>query len=59
MIWQAAMAGAHYQLDNLVVIVDYNRLQIDGSINQVMSPLPIAAKFEALGGRCRRSMVTI
>ncbi len=49
MIWEAAMAGAHYRLDNLVVIVDHNRLQIDGPVNQVMSPLPIAAKFEAFG----------
>lgn len=46
-IWEAAMAGAHYQLDNLVAIVDFNGLQIDGDIHQVMDPTPIDKKFEA------------
>lgn len=48
-VWEAAMAAAHYRLDNLVAIVDYNGLQIDGAVDKVMSPLPIAAKFEAFG----------
>ena len=36
-------------LDNLVLIIDYNGLQIDGPISQVMSPEPIAEKFRAFG----------
>jgi len=49
MVWEAVMAGAHYRLDNLVAIVDFNGLQIDGRVEDVMSPLPIAAKFGAFG----------
>lgn len=46
-VWEASMfAGAH-NLDNLVVIVDNNNLQIDGSIEDVCSPYPIDKKFEA------------
>lgn len=48
-VWEAAMAAAHYQLDNLCVFVDYNGLQIDGDIRTVMNPTPIDAKFEAFG----------
>lgn len=49
MVWEATMAAAHYKLDNLVLIIDYNGLQIDGPIGQVMSPEPIADKFRAFG----------
>ena len=48
-VWEAAMFAAHYRLDNLCVIVDNNNLQIDGPITDVMSPYPIAEKFEAFG----------
>jgi transketolase len=48
-VWEAAMASAHYKLDNLVAFVDYNRLQIDGPIREVMSPEPIADKWRAFG----------
>lgn len=48
-VWEAAMAAAHYRLDNLVAIIDYNGLQIDGEVGKIMSPLPIAPKFEAFG----------
>lgn len=48
-IWEAAMSAAHYKLDNLCVIQDYNGLQIDGSIEKVMSPLPLAEKWRAFG----------
>lgn len=48
-VWEAAMFAAHYQLDNLVAIVDNNGLQIDGRIEDVMSPYPIADKFKAFG----------
>lgn len=48
-VWEAAMAAAHYNLDNLLAIVDFNGLQIDGDITKVMNPTPIDAKFEAFG----------
>jgi len=48
-VWEAAMAAAHYKLDNLTVFVDYNGLQIDGKITDVMNPEPIADKFAAFG----------
>ncbi len=49
MVWEAAMFAGHYKLDNLVVIVDYNGLQIDGSLSEVCSPEPIPEKFAAFG----------
>lgn len=49
-IWEAAMTAAHNHLDNLCAILDYNALQIDGSINQVKSPIePLADKWRAFG----------
>ena len=48
-VWEAAMFAAHYQLDNLVAVVDNNGLQIDGRISDVMSPYPIDEKFKAFG----------
>lgn len=48
-VWEAAMAGHHYRLDNLVAIVDHNHLQIDGRIEDVMCPEPLPEKFEAFG----------
>jgi transketolase len=48
-IWEAAMAASHYKLDNLKAIVDHNHLQIDGPIEQVMSPEPLGDKFLAFG----------
>jgi len=48
-VWEAAMAAGHYKLDNLIAFVDNNGLQIDGNINDVMSPNPIDAKFTAFG----------
>ena len=46
-VWEATMLAAHKKLDNLVIIVDNNNLQIDGSIDEVNSPYPIDKKFEA------------
>lgn len=43
------MAAAHYELDNLCAIVDFNGLQIDGDITKVMNPTPIDQKFAAFG----------
>ena len=48
-VWEAFMAAAHYNLDNLCVIVDNNGLQIDGNIADVMSPYPIVDKLVAFG----------
>jgi transketolase len=48
-VWEAAMAAAHYKLDNLVVIMDRNHLQIDGTTEQVMSVEPVADKWAAFG----------
>ena len=48
-VWEACMFAAHYKLDNLVVIVDNNGLQIDGSVADVMSPYPIVDKLESFG----------
>ena len=47
------MFAAHYQLDNLCVIIDNNGLQIDGNIAKVMSPYPIDEKLEAFGFHVR------
>ena len=47
-VWEAAMTTAHYKLDNVVAIVDYNNLQIDGKVSDVMEVYPIADKFRAI-----------
>lgn len=46
-IWEAAMFAGHRKLDNLVVIIDHNKLQIDGRVEDVCSPYPIDKKFQA------------
>lgn len=48
-VWEAAMASAHYKLDNLVAILDHNKLQIDGPVERVMSPEPLGDKWRAFG----------
>jgi len=48
-IWEAAMTGAHYGLDNLVAILDRNLIQIDGHTAEIMSIEPIADKWKAFG----------
>lgn len=48
-IWEAAMTAAHYKLDNICLIVDYNNLQIDGKVSDVMNSSPIDKKFESFG----------
>jgi len=48
-VWEAAMAGAHYKLDNLVGIIDRNRLQISGNTENVMGLDPLDRKWEAFG----------
>lgn len=51
--WEAAMAAAHYRLDNLTAIVDCNTLQITGRTRDVMSNEPLAEKFTAFGWAVR------
>ena len=48
-VWEAAMFAAHYKLDNLVMIIDWNGLQIDGTIAEVMNPTPHDDKLRAFG----------
>ena len=48
-VWEAAMFAAHYKLDDLVAFLDFNGLQIDGDITEVMNPTPFDKKFEAFG----------
>ena len=48
-VWEAAMFAGHYNLDNLVAIVDWNGLQIDGTVEEVMNPTPHDKKLEAFG----------
>ncbi len=48
-VWEAAMEAGHYHLDNLVGIIDCNRLQIDGQVKDVMSIEPLCAKYSSFG----------
>ena len=46
-VWEAARFAGNQKLDNLCVIVDHNGLQIDGSVDEVNDPMPLADKFRA------------
>ena len=48
-VWEACMFAAHYKLDNLCVYIDWNGLQIDGKVTDVMNPTPYKEKLEAFG----------
>jgi len=48
-VWEAMMFAHHYALDNLCAVIDNNGLQIDGPVDQVMSPYPILDKLRAFG----------
>lgn len=48
-VWEAAMAAAHFKLDNLTAILDFNGLQIDGRTDEVMSSAPLPEKWHAFG----------
>ena len=48
-VWEAAMFAAHYGLNNLCAFVDFNGLQIDGPVTEVMNPTPLDIKFAAFG----------
>ena len=48
-IWEACMFASHYKLDNLCLVIDWNGLQIDGPVAEVMNPTPYDTKLEAFG----------
>ncbi|HYP13153.1 MAG TPA: thiamine pyrophosphate-dependent enzyme, partial [Bryobacteraceae bacterium] len=48
-IWEAAMFAPFHKLDNIVCIVDYNRIQLDGFVKDIMDLDPLAEKFRAFG----------
>jgi transketolase len=48
-VWEAAMAAAFLKTDNLVAIVDYNRIQLDGFVKDIMDVAPLAEKWRAFG----------
>lgn len=48
-VWEAAMEAGYYELDNVIAIIDCNRLQIDGPVDEVMEVEPLAAKYGAFG----------
>jgi transketolase len=53
-IWEAAMEAAHYGLENLIGIVDFNRLQIDGRVSEVMNIDPLEEKYRSFGWKVLR-----
>ena len=48
-VWEAAMAAAHYRLDNLIAIVDYNKVMAKGLVSDLMGIEPLSAKWSAFG----------
>ncbi|MCI0531569.1 MAG: transketolase [candidate division Zixibacteria bacterium] len=48
-IWEAVMSAAHYKLDNLVGLIDYNDAQIDGRVKDIMEIAPLGDKYRAFG----------
>ena len=48
-VWEASMFANHYKLDNLCAIIDWNGLQIDGPVADVMNPTPYKEKLEGFG----------
>lgn len=48
-VWEAAMTASHYKLNNVIAFVDFNGLQIDGAVKDVMNVTPIKEKFESFG----------
>lgn len=48
-IWEAAMFGSYHRMDNVVAIVDYNKIQLDGFVKDILNLEPLAAKWRAFG----------
>jgi len=53
-VWEAAMEAGHFHLDNLIAVIDCNRLQIDGWVKDVMSVEPLAEKYASFGWKVVR-----
>eukprot|EP00494_Astrolonche_serrata_P014158 UN14288 len=49
MTWEAAMSIAHYKLDNIIAFIDYNNIQIDGYVSDVMNVGDLSEKFASFG----------
>ena len=52
-VWEAAMAAAHYRLSEITAVVDYNRLQVSGSVEEVLGIEPLRLKWEAFNWKVR------
>ncbi len=48
-IWEAAMAASHFKIDNLIAIVDYNKVQLDGPVSEIMEVAPLRDKWASFG----------
>ena len=48
-IWEAALAASHFKLNNLIAFVDYNKLQLDGPLSEIITMAPMEKKWEAFG----------
>jgi transketolase len=48
-IWEAAMAASHFKIKNLIAILDYNRVQLDGTVSEIMEVAPIDEKWASFG----------
>jgi len=55
-VWEAAMRGAFHKMDNVVAIVDYNGIQLDGFVKDIMEVAPLADKWRAFGWHTMESM---
>lgn len=53
-VWEAAMSSNHYKLNNVIAFLDYNKLQIDGKNDEVMTVAPVDKKFESFGWYVQR-----
>jgi transketolase len=52
-VWEAAMAAGHHRPDNLIAIVDYNKFQLDGAVEDIIGLEPLAAKWQSMGWQTR------
>jgi len=48
-VWEAAMAAAHFKINHLIAILDYNNVQLDGSVPEIMDVAPVREKWLAFG----------
>jgi len=53
-VWESAMTAAHYKLDNIIVMLDHNKLQIDGPVNEVKNLEPFEEKWRSFGWKVKR-----